>query len=168
MHSLSHLVADCKIHGPLYSWSAYKFENFLGTAVKKEIRSGNLILSQFAKRLSEREPILHLLPGSKVKLNPVGLGAIKPNSRTDSVCVVNGVAVQITQITTTHVYGKVFTHLFDFYGKPRNSSGVGLYASNDLQLNVQQWPIAAFNNCIKCMILPNDGPILISALLHNM
>ena len=69
-------------------------KTFYVLILKKDKRSGNLNLSQFAKRLSGHEFIHNWPPGWKSKLNPVGLGTIKPNQRTDYVCLVNGVAIQ--------------------------------------------------------------------------
>lgn len=52
MHSLCHLVDDVERFGPLDTFSAYSFESRLFT-IKNLIRSGNLPLSQVARRISE-------------------------------------------------------------------------------------------------------------------
>lgn len=52
IHSLLHVVDDVKMYGPLYSWSAYKYENHMNE-IKKLIRKPNKILSQINNRLEE-------------------------------------------------------------------------------------------------------------------
>lgn len=52
VHSLIHLAQDCLTHGPLDSFSAFTFENFLGL-LKKKIRALKTVLAQLVKRISE-------------------------------------------------------------------------------------------------------------------
>lgn len=52
VHNLSHIVDEVERFGLLDSFSAYPFENALGK-IKRLIRSGNLPLSQVAKRVVE-------------------------------------------------------------------------------------------------------------------
>lgn len=54
MHNLCHLVDDVERFGPLDTFSAYSFESKLFT-IKRLIRSGNLPLSQVARRVSEMQ-----------------------------------------------------------------------------------------------------------------
>ncbi|CAN8016681.1 unnamed protein product [Ixodes persulcatus] len=53
VHSLVHLPADVQKFGHLDSFSAFRFENFLGQ-LKRELKSPNLPLQQVVKRLYER------------------------------------------------------------------------------------------------------------------
>ncbi|XP_059166552.1 uncharacterized protein LOC131948870 [Physella acuta] len=53
VHGLTHLAADVKNFGPLDSFSAFPFENFLGM-LKKLVRKPQTPLEQVVKRLSER------------------------------------------------------------------------------------------------------------------
>ncbi|CAN7951661.1 unnamed protein product, partial [Ixodes pacificus] len=53
VHSLVHLAQDVRTFGPLDSFSAFPFENYLGQ-LKRLIRSGNLPLQQAVRRMSER------------------------------------------------------------------------------------------------------------------
>lgn len=53
VHNLCHVVDDIKRFGELMVLNAYPFENQL-YSIKKLLRSGNLPLSQIAKRLEER------------------------------------------------------------------------------------------------------------------
>lgn len=52
MHNLVHLIDDVERFGPLDTFDAYPFESKL-YVIKNMIRSGNLPLSQIAKRLTE-------------------------------------------------------------------------------------------------------------------
>lgn len=52
VHSLLHLVADCKLYGPCYEFSAYKFENEMGR-IRGMVRSQNRKLEQIYNRCTE-------------------------------------------------------------------------------------------------------------------
>lgn len=52
MHSLIHLVADCRLLGPLDNFSSFPFETYLHR-IKRYIRSGNKPLQQLHRRVSE-------------------------------------------------------------------------------------------------------------------
>ena len=54
VHGLIHLAADVQNFGPLDSYSAFPFENFLGK-LKKLVRKPNLPLQQVIHRLSEKK-----------------------------------------------------------------------------------------------------------------
>lgn len=54
VHGLLHLANDCKNHGPVDLFSAFKFENQL-QVIKKLVRSSNCPLQQVHRRLVERE-----------------------------------------------------------------------------------------------------------------
>ena len=69
---------------------------------------------------------------------------------------------KITQILTTHVYGKLFAYLLDFYHKIRESVGSGV------KFDVQQRPTEIIHQCIKCMVLSNDGTVVVAVLLDNV
>lgn len=49
VHSLVHLAADCRLHGPLDSFSSFPHESFLGK-MKRLIRSKNRPLAQLIRR----------------------------------------------------------------------------------------------------------------------
>lgn len=53
VHSLTHLAEDVKKFGPLDSFSAFPFENFLGQ-LKRLVRTSKLPLQQVVRRLSEK------------------------------------------------------------------------------------------------------------------
>ncbi|KAK3929696.1 Nucleolar MIF4G domain-containing protein 1-like protein [Frankliniella fusca] len=49
VHSLTHLVDECRLHGEADSFSAYKFENYLGS-IKRALRSTHHPLQQLRNR----------------------------------------------------------------------------------------------------------------------
>ncbi|XP_043478375.1 uncharacterized protein LOC122512027 isoform X2 [Leptopilina heterotoma] len=59
VHNLLHLCADVKRFGALGNFSAFKFENYMGT-VKRMIRKGDKPLQQLARRYAEVENIQKL------------------------------------------------------------------------------------------------------------
>lgn len=52
VHSLLHVVEDVKLYGPLYTFSAYRFENHM-REINKNIKKSTQILQQLSKRLEE-------------------------------------------------------------------------------------------------------------------
>lgn len=68
VHGLLHLPADCLLHGPLDTFSCFKYENFL-YEIKRKIKTTKHPLQQICNRLKEEEqakkqddktyPILH-------------------------------------------------------------------------------------------------------------
>lgn len=168
IHSLIHLPSDCRIHGPLYSWSAYKFENHLGQ-LKKEVRSGNRVLSQIVRRMSERNAIT-ILESSSYKWSPLGLASVKPGSHSDSICMTrSGMVVKVEKITQSHVYGHAYDGLTDYYQEPRLSSQMKIYVASGLQEHLSCWEISQFNRCYKCVALKEtSSSFVIFPLLHNI
>jgi len=66
IHSLIHLARDCRIHGPLDSFSCFPFETYLNR-LKKLVRSSKSPLCQMVKRISELDYIDSL---NKTKVRP--------------------------------------------------------------------------------------------------
>lgn len=137
---------------------------------EENVRSGNKVLSQMMKRISERKAVADYTHARKNKYNPVGLSSINPNSKADSFCLIkNGVALKVTGITESHVQGLVFNELADYFKRPRNSTEMGIYVSSGLDYIVRQWPISDFTNCIKCFSLSTVGRSwVIVPLLHHI
>lgn len=52
IHAVRHLAEESKVHGPLYSYSVYDFENFIQT-IKKSLHSHRLPLQQLHRRVVE-------------------------------------------------------------------------------------------------------------------
>lgn len=56
MHGLIHLPADCLLHGPLDTFSCFKYENYL-YEIKKRIQTTKHPLQQICNRLKEEDEI---------------------------------------------------------------------------------------------------------------
>ena len=56
VHVLVHLAEDVKVHGNLYMFSAFPFENVLGR-LKKMVRNPNSVLQQVIKRIAEKSKL---------------------------------------------------------------------------------------------------------------
>ena len=82
VHSLVHLASDCLIHGPLDYFSAFAFETFLWR-IKKMIRSGNRVLAQIVKRISELNHLENRRRCNNIQL-PDDVLQIKCDTRNDS------------------------------------------------------------------------------------
>ena len=72
LHSLYHIAADVLNHGPLYSYSAYRFENHY-RLYKKMLKKTHGPLQQLCRRLQERNQFSHLLEAHKRRTKPIGL-----------------------------------------------------------------------------------------------
>ena len=89
IHSLIHLYKECLNLGSLDSFSAYRFESFLG-GMKRQIRGGRNPLAQWARRYSETSKLERLKSTSKESVFQHGekvpfLKSVIPGSNTDSV-----------------------------------------------------------------------------------
>lgn len=67
VHALLHLALDVLYHGPLYSFSAYRFENFYGYLLKF-LKKTHKPLHQLARRLYERNQLSSLLNEAEVRV----------------------------------------------------------------------------------------------------
>ena len=56
VHGLLHLAEDCRRHGPLDAFSAFKFENEM-QIIKRNLRGKYKSLQQISNRYSERAPV---------------------------------------------------------------------------------------------------------------
>lgn len=165
VHSLTHLVNDCKIYGPLETFGAFPFESLLGH-LKTLLRSGNKPLAQLYKRMSEYEA-LNVRPFDDWVKKDFDWSQIKPQIDKDSYCLLEAnLIVKVVSITTTHVYGKVFENLSDFYMEPINSRSIGIYQSSGLSKDVSSWPKNSLNGVKKCMVVNRDQDFIIMTLLH--
>lgn len=60
VHNLLHIVGDVRKFGPMDSFSAFRFENYIGK-VKKLVRKGDKLLTQIHRRLSEIKVVNELM-----------------------------------------------------------------------------------------------------------
>ena len=155
IHNLCHVIGDVKKFGNLTKISAYSFENFLGQ-FKSLLRSGNLPLSQIAKRITEfsklneeyREAqkypftrgqcqnIKHEILMCEGVFNKVYLSdnCMLANDEKNKWFMTTNNEI-MAMVNTTYqknncfIYASVIEDKFDFFKKPFNSSNLDIYAS---------------------------------------
>lgn len=158
VHGLLHLVNDVKNFGPLDSFSAFNFENFM-QKVKKLVRKSKNPLEQFYLRMSETMVYSHSVHNNKLSLvgehnnGPLlslsGMQyqqAVFPNfiltiKSPDNICrlkdgtivlISNFIKVETEHNTETVIIGKIFLNLSNLYLKPCKSSLLDITISSEM------------------------------------
>lgn len=189
IHSMIHLPRDAAKFGPIDSFSAFSFENFM-QKVKKRIRKGEKTLSQLHRRIVEEkncnstvlrtltmeEPIL-VRKNKKQLLMECSASYDKlmfPNfvisilKKADSYCYLrNSNIMLVTFIGKRNnkpiLIGKVLRNPKNFPNYPCVSSNVGIFIGNEWS-NLQM--VESKNVVAKAMALPFNGSMCFLSLLH--
>ncbi|XP_052130184.1 uncharacterized protein LOC127751133 [Frankliniella occidentalis] len=190
VHSLTHLVDECRMHGVVENFSAFCYENHLKT-IKETLRSGYLPLEQIVKRDSERGNNRQV----KLKSNDNSVQLFKQhidpleqeNGHQYQKILVNSVVFKLGEkngcfITTDRrvailkniicrnensvlFIGNCFANTEDLYNYPLNSSQLGIFKVGGLSLVREAFPLE--NILGKCWLL-KDGDSLVSIpLVHS-
>lgn len=69
IHKLTHVHDECERHGPLYSFSAYRYERYIGSILRHALYSKNKVLSQIFRRVVEERNALELVEKPHLKFN---------------------------------------------------------------------------------------------------
>ncbi|XP_020294489.1 uncharacterized protein LOC109860053 [Pseudomyrmex gracilis] len=190
VHSLKHLANECRSHGPLDSFSAFPYENFLKD-IKNTLRSGYQPLHQLAKRDSERiekkevvmenqdntvelfhahyDPFEKVL-GEQYKKICINKVVLKIGQKDSCFMTNKGVVVVLENIVQRDknsivLTGKKFNNQDDFYTFPLKSSCLGIFKvwnKNDLRENFQVENIFA-----KCWLMRHDNIFVAVPLVHT-
>lgn len=190
VHGLLHLCEDVKQHGNLDEFSAFPFENFLGT-LKKLVRRPSNPLAQVIRRLSEinaqsnardetinrtlrREhnngPVPLIFSKAVNQFQEAFLGGlvIKITEGDNCVKIQNSIATVVNIILSE---GKVFfvykeyKHRSSFFDYPMNSSDLGIFVVRELSEDVH---ISEFDGSIeKYVRLPLRENFVVFPLLHS-
>lgn len=145
IHSLLHVSDDVKLYGPLYSWSAYKYENHMNE-IKKLIRKPNKILPQIHNRLEELNNInekKHLgffgparpfnsdtFPGCTCSYKSFKYDAfiLQNNLRDSAARLKNGTPIEVQAFAKYNgedvIFAKKFQNLRNFFINPVESIAV--------------------------------------------
>ncbi|XP_077540823.1 uncharacterized protein LOC144153059 [Haemaphysalis longicornis] len=191
VHGLSHLAADVEHLGPLDSWSAFPFENYMST-LKKMVRKPEFPLEQLCNRLAEQAPLFEkavkvddrpLFSGphnrgpligpcqgqqfQKVKLpGNVVFDAGKKNSccvlADGSVVVIENIAHLPSKAPC--IIGRKFLQRKDLYSSPCPSSMLGIHVVSQLS-NLRFWPLESVEQ--KCVKLAFKRETVVFPLLHT-
>ncbi|XP_024874430.1 uncharacterized protein LOC112456256 isoform X1 [Temnothorax curvispinosus] len=192
VHSLCHLSEECRLHGAIDSFSAFKYENFFMT-IKNCLRSTYKPLEQLVNRDFETKGRLTskiFQPDDRtVKLN--GLcenivdnieGDMYSSIEIDGICLNTNLADRcfLTKCNTVvllrniiHTFegriklnGQKFCTMTDYYTYPCNSSQLGIWKVSSLDLQVYAWNISQF--AAKCVLLPlGNEEFLTVPLIHS-
>ncbi|CAN7937837.1 unnamed protein product [Ixodes hexagonus] len=190
VHNLIHLANDVRSHGPLHGWSAFPFENFMGT-LKALQRKPERPLEQLHNRITERRRLL-----VKKKFNnenhffiehsngPLTAGCEGPQYRSvrvpdkftprtrinDNTCMlVDGTIITIQNIAfcslsgQAQVIGKQFGKSDDLYTYPCPSSMLGVVLASEPSVTTS-WPLSRVVQ--KCVRMPFKGKFAIFPLIH--
>lgn len=191
VHCLIHLVDECRNHGTLESFSAFKYENFMGI-IKRHLRSTYKPLHQLIRRDAETKgqlvPKKDTNESNKILLknqyngdyniegeqfqtvilyNIILTNKNEANSCFKTKC---GDVVILDNITRTpqnqiFLIGYKFTKLENYYNFPIASSELGIIKVSCLQSHRTVYKIKQF--LYKCVLFPdNDEVFVCIPLVH--
>lgn len=189
VHSLLHLVDECRNHGTLESFSAFKYENFLGV-IKRYLRSAYKPLQQLIKRDGETKGRLiqkkdtddseniilqkqHNRDGNVdgeqfqiVILCGVTLKRDEANScfKTKSGDVIILDNISKTFQNQIFLIGYRFTKQENYYDFPIPSSKLGILKVSHLEKYTTAYRIKEF--FCKCVIFPDNETFVCIPLVH--
>ena len=191
VHCLSHMAKECRDHGCLDSFSAFKFENELKT-IKSSLKSCFKPLQQAALRNLERnrrvpvklrtaENIVTLsrehavvnevVHGTHYQMLSIG-SLIKlraDNSKDSCFRTVAGDVFILKDIVKTrdsvYLIGYKFMEKGDFYNYPLPSSQLGILQLSNLNNNVDVVSLQDVE--AKCYLMPDGNNFLCVPLLHS-
>lgn len=192
VHSLCHLSEECRLHGAIDSFSAFKYENFFMT-IKNCLRSTSKPLQQLVNRDFETKGYLtskiYQPDDQTVKLkglcknikdniqgdvySPIEIGGILLNTDLADRCFFtkSGIVVVLKNVINTRegriiLNGQKFRIMTDYYTYPCHSSQLGIWKVSSLNPEVHAWNISQF--AAKCVLLPlQNEEFLTVPLVHN-
>ena len=191
VHGLVHLADDVKKFGPLDTFSAFPFENFLGK-LKKMLRSPKHPLSQVVRRLSEQrfpmesgQPNIENVLKKKHTNGPATLAYSMYNqykeihlnsfvlttSNGDNCVKIGNQYVLVRNILSQPdlhpdaliVYAK-FQRVADFFMYPLQSSALGIVRVSDICNRLEVARVSQI--ACKCVLLPFRQEFVVVPLLH--
>jgi hypothetical protein len=193
VHGLIHLSEDARSHGPLDCFSAYKFENHLGT-IKRLLKSPTFPLQQVHRRLVEKQnahKLKNLLESDIQFLKPHSNGPtsishgleqfalvkfksfeINCSKFGNNICQLeNGALVKVENILKDEnceylICGYEYKQKRNFYTIPCESSQLSSYVVERHCDLLHSWPISSLR--AKCVLLPAcDNKSVVFPLLHS-
>ncbi|CAN7949918.1 unnamed protein product, partial [Ixodes hexagonus] len=190
VHNLIHLANDVRVHGPLQSWSAFPFENFMGS-LKDLQRKPEKPLEQLHNRVMERRGVStpkdlnserhFFLPHDNGPLPPdcadpqykaVDLPhkfCLRTRMNDNTCTLADGTIIRIQNFAfcsasgEARVIGKQFRETADLYTYPSASSMLGIVLASDLS-GTSSWPLSSIVQ--KCVRIPFKGKHAIFPLVH--
>lgn len=184
VHGLLHIVNDAKLLGTLDEFSAFPFENKL-RLLKRQLRKSDRPIQQLHRRYIEESNNMTYVVGpsllnkytkkhsegpvidtsdvdrqyKKAKINNICVHISSPDNyymlNNKSIIVISNIVFDKVLKCMT-VLGKKYFKYTDIYKTPCNSSIIDCWVVEDLESNLQSWPILEIK--YKCLALPiSDG-----------
>lgn len=189
VHGLLHLPADCLLHGPLDTFSCFKYENFL-YEIKRKIKTTKHPLQQICNRLKEEEqakkqddktyPILHqqikvqiINKESCIFYKKLDIGKYeftienKENCvmiRDKSVLCVDSI-FQNTKTLEIFIMGRKFTESTTFFNSPCSSKLFNVEQMQNISNDTHTININEIQT--KCVKFPHKNEFIIMPLIHT-
>lgn len=154
VRTLSHLAEECLIHGPLDTFSAFGFENFLGK-LKRMLRTRNNPLAQVSRRLSERAGPASFQTATKALTIKEGQCYLL-NDRPAVIVKVCRISCDVAALKNPQ----------DFFKDPAHSSAIDIYRTDVQSTTTKSWPQDAVRNAPRCLKLPYKKGFVVIPLLH--
>lgn len=169
-HCLLHLPDYVELYGPLYSFSAYKYENHM-RLIKRLLRRKNGHIQQFFNRVEEMRLADEMYGDDGSRNETIYNECIfKANSLNDSCCMLeSGIPFIITssflQNGLRMIRGYRYTKCEDFYDDTLPSmSNMGIVFARNLSTNEEQF--SADSILHKFFRLPHEDGYVLVPLLH--
>ena len=182
MHSLIHLNDDVMNLGPLDTFSAFPFENYL-QEVKRMLTKPNQPLQQLCKRVLERkhlvfnhQKITSMFSDKYIKdrqsethYSQINCKSYKLTSKPKDYCVLlhNNKIVAASSFVkeeVPYIIGHEFTLTQDFFSKPLKSSMISVYRVKNMSSTLKKYKVSD----IKCKmaLLPYKSDFVAIPLRH--
>lgn len=187
IHALLHLVECVRQFGPLYSFSAYRFENYM-REIKKHIKKPGKILQQMYNRLEETDQLnqktKHVgfvgrpldrdnFPGCNTSYKSFQYDSfiLKSNLK-DSCCMLSsGIPIEVQGFGVVNeenvLFGKHFENLENFFTEPiesMNNLGVMLVDAPGNEIFIHKVEDVDY----KLIRLPYRDRFVIMPMLHHL
>jgi hypothetical protein len=174
VHGLIHLANDVRKHGQLDSFSAFKYENYLGK-LKRLIRSAKEPLKQLHRRLEEIEHAEKSIVPKSEKIHPDKIYfnnfVIKTKAPDNFILTKQDDLIKVTEIQVRNnqhkIKGLKFRRLKSAFSYPCESSKLDIYKVRatdtiDILCEVELCEIK-----FKCAAFPTGNKLIIVPLLHS-
>ena len=109
---------------------------------------------------------------------------MKPNSKNDSICLLNplNVVVKVVEITPNEIVGFQYNIVKsqdnpdipeNVFQLPANSSDLKYFLVDGVDGALKKWPKKDFSQCVKCVVIPYvdddyDNVFVAMPLLHHL
>lgn len=168
-HILLHIPDYVELYGPLYSFSAYKYENHI-RLIKRLLRRKNGHVQQFYNRIEEMRFADELESNEGRNESIIDEFILDPNSLRDSCCMLKpGVPIIITNSFTRNgirmIRGHRFLQCSDFYDEPIHSmENMGIVLASDLSTVEEEFTADSIIN--KFFRMPYEDKFVLVPILH--